>query len=769
MSERRRPGPARGSRSLRPAAPPAPIPADPHQRLALPLAQSGLRAVASLARAGRRLGIESERDLLFHLPRRYDDLRALTDLGSLPYVADGTVVSARARVTAVRVQQTWRRRVQVATASLDDGTGTAEAVWYGRRYVERRLREGDEIVLSGRLRHRGFNVVIEGPDFQPAGAVSLLHVGRIVPVYRLTSGVTAARLRAAMREALDRDGRVYPEYLPPTLRRDLAVPPLADALGAAHYPSDFDARDAALRRLAYDELLALQLGMVTRRRSRGRDRAVPIPVDGERDGAIRAALEGSLTRKLGRPAPLTEDQARTIAEIRADLARATPMLRLVQGDVGSGKTAVAAWALAAAALEGRQAALLAPTDLLARQHLATVADLLEDLGVAVTLLTGSLDARAKGRALDAIRSGQAPVVVGTHALLQEGVAFADLALAVVDEQHRFGVEQRGALEAKAGTGRQPHVLLMTATPIPRTLGQVLYADLDVSALRAAPAGRTPVRTGIRRPSDLEGTWQRVRDEAAGGHRCFVVVPRIGPTAAVTGAGAPASGGRDADEGWAGDDELPDEDLETAWAAAAEAEFARLGEVLSPLRVGLVHGRLKPAERDREMARFRDGELDVLVGTTVIEVGVDVPAATMMVIEGADRFGLAQLHQLRGRVGRGSAASFCVLVSDSAEGTTEHERLRAVAATTDGFALAERDFELRREGDVLGLAQSGLPRLRVATLANPAHRDLAATARQHAEALLDESGALLPGNEDLASELESGWLARVYRGDPATAA
>ena len=240
-------------------------------------------------------------------------------------------------------------------------------------------------------------------------------------------------------------------------------------------------------------------------------------------------------------------------------------------------------------------------------------------------------------------------------------------------------------------------------------------------------------------------------------------------AAATGAGGPASGSRGSDEGWAGDDELPDEDLETAWAAAAEAEFARLGEVLAPLRVGLVHGRLKPAERDREMARFRDGDLDVLVGTTVVEVGVDVPAATMMVVEGADRFGLAQLHQLRGRVGRGSAASFCVLVSDAAEGTTEHERLRAVAATTDGFALAERDFELRREGDVLGLAQSGLPRLRVATLANPAHRDLAATARQHAESLLDEAGALLPGHEDLARELESGWLARVYRGDPATAA
>ena len=740
MSERTRPGSARGSRSLRPTAARAAvtIPDDPVERLRLPLGMSGLAAAGPLRRSGRRLGIETVRDLLFHLPRRYDDLRELQLLGNLHLVPDGTVVSARVRVTGVRVEQTWRRKVQVTTAYLEDDTGTAEATWFGRRYVERRLHEGDEIVVSGKLKTRGFAPVIEGPDFQPADAGSLLHAGRIVPVYRLTAGVTAARLRAAMREALDRDGSAYPEYLPPLLRREADVPPIARALELVHYPPDFEARDAALRRLAYDELLALQLGMVMRRRSRGHDLAAPIEVGDDRDGRIRAALEASLGRKLGQAAALTPDQARTIDEVRADLVRATPMLRLVQGDVGSGKTAVAAWALAAAALSGRQAAMLAPTDLLARQHLATVSALLEDLGIGVTLLTGSLDAKARRNALEAIVSGQAPVVVGTHALLQERVAFADLALAVVDEQHRFGVEQRGALEAKAGTGRQPHVLLMTATPIPRTLGQVLYADLDVSTLRAAPAGRVPVRTGIRRSADLGGTWQRVREEAAAGHCAFVVVPRIGS----------AVKGPDAEEGFEGDDELPDEDLEVAWAAAAEAEFERLTAELAPLRVGLVHGRLRPADRDREMARFRDGGLDVLVGTTVVEVGVDVPAATVMVIEGAERFGLAQLHQLRGRVGRGTAASFCVLASDAAEGTTEHERLRAVASTSDGFELAEKDFELRREGDVLGLAQSGLPRLRVATLANPDHRDLAALARAHAEALLDEDGRLPDDQPDL---------------------
>jgi ATP-dependent DNA helicase RecG len=760
---RRRTAPARGSRSLRPRAA-APVPTDPVERLDLPLGLSGLAAAPTLRRTGRRLGLETVRDLLFHLPRRYDDLRELRRLGDLYAVADGTVVSARVRVTDVRVQQTWRRRVQVTTAFLADETGTAEATWFGRRFIEKRLHAGDELLVSGRLKHRGFGIVFDDPEFQRSDAESLLHVGRIVPVYRLTSGLTAARLRQAMREALDRAGHAYPEYLPDGIRAAQAVPPIAEALEAAHYPTTFEARDAALRRLAFDELLALQLGMVARRRARGRARTVPLPVDAASDTRVRDALAASLSRKLERPVALTADQQAAIDEIRDDLARPVPMLRLVQGDVGSGKTAVAAWALAGAALGGRQAALLAPTDLLARQHHATLAELLEDLALPVTLLTGSLSGEGRRNAVEAIGSGQAGIVVGTHALLQDKVSFADLALAVVDEQHRFGVEQRGALEAKATRGA-PHVLLMTATPIPRTLAQVLYADLDVSTLHTAPEGRLAVRTGIRRPDELEGTWQRVRDEAAAGHRTFVVVPRIGPAAGAT----TGDGDGDGDAGFAGDDELPDEDVETAWAAAAEAEFERLTGLLAPLRVGLVHGRLKPADRDAEMSRFRDGELDVLVGTTVVEVGVDVAEATLMVIEGAERFGLAQLHQLRGRVGRGTAASFCVLVSVAAEGTTEHERLKAVASTTDGFALAERDFELRREGDVLGLAQSGLPRLRVATLANPDHRELATRARADAETLVGEDGELPEQPPALRRELEHGWLRRVFAGDPASAA
>jgi ATP-dependent DNA helicase RecG len=701
------------------------------------------------------MGLATVRDLLFHLPRRYDDLREMRKLGDLAWVEDGEVISARVGVADIRVEASFRRRVQRTIALLEDDTGSIEATWFGRRYIERRLHPGMQVIVSGKLKHFGRKRTLDNPDFQPEGRDDeLLHVGRIVPVYRLTAGLTANRLRVAIREALDRAGHAYPEYLPADLRAAERLAPIADALEQAHYPATFEGRDAALRRMAFDELLALQIGMVGRRRQRGRDAATPVIVDADVDRELRSALRGSLARKLARDVELTPDQDAAIAEIRGDLPRGTPMLRLLQGDVGSGKTAVAAYALAAAARAGMQGALLAPTDLLARQHHRTLTSLLEDAAIPVELLTGSLTAATARRTLELVGSGMAPIVVGTHALLQDRVEFARLGVVVIDEQHRFGVEQRGQLEAKAGGGRAPHVLLMTATPIPRTLGQVLYADLDVSNLRTPPEGRLPIRTGIRRPDELEGTWQKVRDEAAAAHRTFVVVPLIDEADAIDagpggGAGAPAG-------------------FWDASAPAAEAEAVRLRDLLAPLRVGLVHGRMKAADRDAEMARFRDGELDVLVGTTVVEVGVDVPEATMMIVEGADRFGLAQLHQLRGRVGRGEAASFCVLVSDSVDETAQ-ARLKAVAEIRDGFELAERDWELRREGDVLGLVQSGLPSLRVASLQRDDHRELAVEARAAAESMLDDLGELRGGLDSLANELRGGWLARVADAEPAGAA
>jgi len=745
----RPPARAPASGRTRPRRVVAPIPTTPSELLAAPVARAGLAGGPTVARAGKRIGITTVRDLLFHLPRRYDDLREMRRIGDLTWAPDGDIVSARVRVADLRVEPTFRRRIQRTVAELEDATGSLTATWFGRRFIERRLHPGDSIVVSGKLRRFGTRLTLDNPEFQQDDGSALLHAGRIVPVYRLTAGLTAATLRRTMREAIDRAGLAYPEYLPPELIRSRDLLPIGETLDEAHYPTTFERRDRALDRLAFDELLALQVGMVGRRRGRTHERGSAIRVVDTTDARIREAIVAGLRTRTGRDVALTPDQDRAIAEVRTDLGSASPMLRLLQGDVGSGKTAVAAWALAAVAAAGRQAALLAPTDLLARQHQRTLTELLEPVGWPVELLTGSMRGADADRTRELLAGGMAPIVVGTHALISESVRFADLGLVIIDEQHRFGVDQRSALEAKAG-GRVPHVLLMTATPIPRTLGQVLYADLDVTDLRSQPEGRVRIRTGIKRTTELEGTWQKVREEAGLGHRTFVVVPLI-----------------TADEA-AADDGLDDESIVASSAVAAEAEAARLTGLLAPLRVGLVHGRLRPADRDAEMARFRDGEIQVLVGTTVIEVGVDVPEATMMIVEGADRFGLAQLHQLRGRVGRGTVESFCVLVSDTTDETAQ-ARLSAVRDLRDGFELAERDWELRREGDVLGLIQSGLPRLRVASLQREGHRTLAVAARQAAEELLDADGALRSGHDALAQELATGWLARVAAADPAGAA
>jgi ATP-dependent DNA helicase RecG len=744
---------------------PTPVSLTPDQLLRTPLGASGLPGGRTLGRAGRRLGLITVRDLLFHLPRRYDDLRELRRIGDLTWTRDGEVVSARVRVAEIKVEPTFRRRVQRTIAQLEDETGTITATWFGRRFIERRLGPGDSVVVSGKLRHFGSRLTIDNPEFQRDDGGAILHAGRIVPVYRLTAGLTANTLRRAMRGALDRAGRDYPEYLPESLVRERGLIALGEAMEEAHYPTTFERRDQALERLAFDELLALQIGMVGRRRGRSHERGGRVDVSPADDERTRAAIVDSLRAKIGRDVDLTRDQIRALDDIRRDLASEIPMLRLLQGDVGSGKTAVATWALAAVALAGRQGALLAPTDLLARQHHRTLADMLAPLGTPVELLTGSLKAGDADRVRSLVASGMAPIVVGTHALISESVAFADLALAVVDEQHRFGVDQRAALEAKAG-GRVPHVLLMTATPIPRTLGQVLYADLDVTDLRTPPEGRVPIQTAIRKPAELDRLWAFVRSEAEAGHRTFVVVPLISEEAAGgdDSKGAAADGGADA----TGDAGVDLAASIASSAIAAEAEAVRLRDVLAPLRVGLVHGRLRPADRDTEMARFRDGDLDVLVGTTVVEVGVDVPEATVMVVESADRFGLAQLHQLRGRVGRGTVESYCVLVSDTTDPTAQ-ARLAAARDLRDGFELAERDWELRREGDVLGLVQSGLPSLRVASLQREGHRALAVAARAVAESLLDPGGELRPGHDRLRRELAEGWLARVVAAEPAGAA
>lgn len=705
----------------------------------LPLKGLNLPGGASLLRGLARLGVTSVAELLLYLPRRYEDRRAITPVAEL---AAGVPATIRARVVDLRVEKTWRRGVQRTIATLADESGAVDAVWYGRRFIERRLTPNLEIVASGRVKALGWRVQLEAPEFSPVEGGETVNAGRIVPIYRLTKGVTALSLRRAVRELLDRFGAALTDPLPAEIRERHGLMTLAAAIEEAHWPHEFDQRDAALRRLAFDELLAVQLSLVRRRRRRARGSAPKMLVSTTERTKIESAIRSALA--VGAASEWTSDQGTAIDAILADLQGEEPMLRLLQGDVGTGKTAVALVAAAVAAASGWQTALLAPTELLARQHAATAQRLLAQLGISVELLVGSLSAPERRRVRAAAESGAASLLVGTHALFAEATQFSALGLVVVDEQHRFGVEERSQLTAK-GEG-EPHLLLMTATPIPRTIAQLLYADVASSELRALPAGRQPIRTAIRRSGDLEKLWAFVGAEAAAGRGTFVVVPRIG----------------DEDPGEEPIGELVGEALERAGEAGVEEEAKLLALALPKLRIGVVHGRQRPEIRAQNMAAFASGGLDVLVGTTVVEVGVDVPRASVMVVLSADRFGLATLHQLRGRVGRGGSEGWCVLVSDS-EDEVAAARLQAIESTRDGFLLAERDVELRGEGDVLGTEQSGLPPLRIAALSRADDRALAVLARADAEELLDSIGRPRAAARPLVESYLRGWPTDILVG------
>lgn len=705
----------------------------------LPLKGLNLPGGASLLRGLARLGVTSVAELLLYLPRRYEDRRAITPVAEL---AAGVPATIRARVVDLRVEKTWRRGVQRTIATLADESGAVDAVWYGRRFIERRLTPNLEIVASGRVKALGWRVQLEAPEFSPVEGGETVNAGRIVPIYRLTKGVTALSLRRAVRELLDRFGAALTDPLPAEIRERHGLMTLAAAIEEAHWPHEFDQRDAALRRLAFDELLAVQLSLVRRRRRRARGSAPKMLVSTTERTKIESAIRSALA--VGAASEWTSDQGTAIDAILADLQGEEPMLRLLQGDVGTGKTAVALVAAAVAAASGWQTALLAPTELLARQHAATAQRLLAPLGISVELLVGSLSAPERRRVRAAAESGAASLLVGTHALFAEATQFSALGLVVVDEQHRFGVEERSQLTAK-GEG-EPHLLLMTATPIPRTIAQLLYADVASSELRALPAGRQPIRTAIRRSGDLEKLWAFVGAEAAAGRGTFVVVPRIG----------------DEDPGEEPIGELVGEALERAGEAGVEEEAKLLALALPKLRIGVVHGRQRPEIRAQNMAAFASGGLDVLVGTTVVEVGVDVPRASVMVVLSADRFGLATLHQLRGRVGRGGSEGWCVLVSDS-EDEVAAARLQAIESTRDGFLLAERDVELRGEGDVLGTEQSGLPPLRIAALSRADDRALAVLARADAEELLDSIGRPRAAARPLVESYLRGWPTDILVG------
>jgi ATP-dependent DNA helicase RecG len=644
-----------------------------------------------------KLGLRRVRDVLEHRPRRYEapvaERRIADLLGEEEVAIAGTVRSVSVRRP--------RRRLSIIQAVVADESDHVRAIWFNQLWLAEKLAPGTAVRLRGQLKRGEFHV--RSYDLDGVSATA-----DFAPVYPASEEVNVKRLRALGEAALER-ARDVVDPLPAELKERASLPLKADALWALHRPGSLDEAERGRRRLAFDELLALQLGLLQRGRERERVTATALDPPGDLVSRYRDVL----------PFSLTPDQEHAIAELDADLSRPRPMERLLQGDVGSGKTVVALYALLRAVESGNQGALMAPTETLAEQHLLTLEPWCEALGVRIALLTSSLPAREHAAARQAIGTGEAQIAVGTHALIQEELSFADLAVAVVDEQHRFGVEQRRAITGE----RAPHVLHMTATPIPRTLALTVYGDLAVSEIANPPKGRKPIVTRWIPEERASEAYRRLRRLLDEGRQAYVVCPLI-------------------------------EESETSRARAAEAEAERLQRAeLRGYRVGCLHGRLRPGERRELMGRFKAGELDVLVSTTVIEVGVDVPNATVMIVQEADRFGLAQLHQLRGRVGRGAEQSYTLLVSRAKEELTDgaRARLEALVATNDGFELAEVDLEIRGEGQLLGTRQSGLSDLRFTRLR--ADRPLLEAARREAEALLDYEGPLNDEVDRLFGEAE----------------
>ncbi len=677
------------------------------------------------------LGVHTVDDLLHHYPRRYVDRSAMVPMRDLRIGQEATVIGTVRKVNRAMT----RRRQTMVTITIGDGTGFLDLFWFNQAWPAQRFKEGQEVMASGKLGAYRGRLRVPNPtvDIIRGDASEAVHTGRIIPIHPSTEGLSPGMIRRLVFDALKRVTRL-PDPIPDALRRAEDLVALPVAMRGIHFPEDETQLRAARDRLKFDELFTLELGVAFRKRR----------VAAETRG-VEHDLAGALAKRYLEALPFepTEGQRRAIAEIEGDLESSAPMHRLLQGDVGSGKTAVALHAAMVAIQSGHQAALMAPTEVLAAQHLLKVREFLRPLGayevgedgpegqlalgeerpdreLTYALLTASVTGKARRRVLDGIASGEVDLVVGTHALVQEGVAFRDLSLAVIDEQHRFGVHQRITLKEK---GASPDILIMTATPIPRTLALTYYGDLDVSVLDELPAGRQPIETRVvRGEAQREAAYRLVREEVAAGRQAFVVCAAI-------------------DEG---------NRLEVK---AAEAEADRLAtEVFPDLRVALLHGRMRPVEKQDRMEAFRGGNTDVLISTTVIEVGVDVPNATVMLVENAERFGLAQLHQLRGRIGRGEHASHAVLFDESEpDNEVARARLEAMVRTQDGFELADVDLDLRGEGTLFDVKQSGMPDLKLARLSRDA--ELVKRARARAFALIDEDPEL-QAHPELKRELEA---------------
>ncbi len=687
---------------------------------------TAVRGVSSnIATKFLRLGVNTIRDLLYFFPHRHLDYSQRKFISQLVEGEEQTIIAHVWQAQDIMLG--GRRSTE---AIVGDETGNVRVVWFNNPYLAKKLRTNTRVVISGRVSLFNGRHVFESPEWELAEDKELVHTGRLVPIYHLTQGLHPRQVRQLMKRVVDQWAWQLDDFLPPELKQRCQLLDLPQAIGQAHFPEDEALKAKARTRLAFDELIILQLGVLGRKHD-WQDSQPGNPISGDRQvlEAFLAAL----------PFELTAAQRKVLQELLDDLQEAKPMSRLLQGEVGSGKTVVATAGLLAAAASGYQGAFMAPTEILAEQHFASICRFLSRVvppepeegylhsysgllsrPLTVALLIGDITQVKKRGLHERISSGEIDIIIGTHALIQKEVEFHQLGLVVVDEQHRFGVTQRSALRQK---GFNPHVLVMTATPIPRTLALTLYGDLDLSVIDQLPPGRQVIKTKWLKPAQRESAYAFTRQQVAGGRQAFIICPFV-------------------------------EESEVIEAKAAVAEYERLSrEVFPDLRLGLLHGRMSAVEKDKVMRRFHSGELDILVSTPVVEVGIDVPNATIMLVESADRFGLSQLHQFRGRVGRGQEQSYCMLLAENPS-QVGRERLDIIEKVHDGFQLAEEDLKLRGPGEFFGTRQSGLPNLRMAKLSDIALLELA---RSEAIRLFEKDPGLeKPEHKLLAKELAQVW-------------
>jgi len=680
---------------------------------------------SSLATKFNKLGVKTVRDLLYFFPHRHLDYSQRKSISQLTEGEEETIIANVWQAQEIRLG--GRRSTE---AIVGDETGNVRIVWFNNPYLAKKLATNTRIVVSGRVSLFGGRHVFESPEWELVEDRELIHTGRLVPLYPLTQGLRPRQVRKLMKGVIDQWAWQVEDFLPPELKQRCSLLELPQAISQAHYPEDEAVKARARVRLAFDELFILQLGVLSKKRD-WQENQPGSPF------SVKASVLDAFLKSL--PFELTPAQQKVLKELLADLQKPRPMSRLLQGEVGSGKTVVATAALLMAAANGYQGAFMAPTEILAEQHFTTICQLLSRVGhqeegegylcsysgvlshpLTVALLIGDITQVKKQELQQRIANTEIDIVIGTHALIQKGVEFSRLGLAVVDEQHRFGVTQRSALRQK---GFSPHVLVMTATPIPRTLALTLYGDLDLSVIDQLPPGRQMVKTKWLKPGQRDSAYAFIRRQVASGRQVFIICPFI-------------------------------EESEAIQAKAAIAEYQRLSEEVFPeLRLGLLHGRMSAEEKDKVMRRFRSGELDILVSTPVVEVGIDVPNATVMLVESADRFGLSQLHQFRGRVGRGQEQSYCMLLAQNPS-EVARQRLDIIEKTQDGFELAEEDLRLRGPGEFFGTRQSGLPDLRMAKLSDVALLELA---RSEAIRLFEKDPSLeKPEHRLLSKELARVW-------------